>query len=758
MFVSIVLLLGVFSGIGMPDREAADTLSASSVQSSVKQSMRLDRLASPSTSAFVREMEQRGLGSPKDLSSIVPNLHIPDYGSAMTSSVYLRGFGSRIDNPVLGLYIDDFPILDKNNYDFEWLDIRRADLLRGPQGTLYGRNAMTGVLSLKTLAPSDFQGIRASAEAGSGRTFAARLSRYHGRTGLTAGFRHVGGFYVNDFDHSYCDPSDAFSVRLRHGRAFSDRLEGDLTASVSWTRQGGWPYRLLDADGSLHPVDYNDPSAYRRLSVLAGGKLTWEGERWRVHGITSLQGLYDRMDLDQDFTRMSMFTLTQRQRQAAVTGEVILKPRRPKSLTGRAFGRGGTAASPTAKADRTVQWDSQTGVFLMARANALHAPVRFKEDGIRSLILDNANASMPAWLGRLSLDEETFPIDSDFLLTTGNAALYHESTLIAGRWLLTAGLRLDCELNTMDYDSRATVHYRLSEVMTASRAYETVYEGFRHTGHVRLLPKVSALYDAGSLKLFATVSQGYKSGGFNTQIFSDILRGEMMEGMMADMGVHLTDSEKISADNTVYKPETSLNCELGFRYAHGGLRAAASVFRIDCRNQQITVFPPGKTTGRMMSNAGRSASLGGEAEASYTRGGLTLSGAWGYARAAFLSYSDGNDDYSGKRIPYAPEHTLSLRAAWHSEVRLSRLRALTAGIGGSGVGRIWWDEANTLSQPFYMLADADLTLSFGTFDLYVRCMNLLDRTYDVFYFKSVGNSFFQRGKPRRAVVGIRLTL
>ena len=130
----------------MPDKEVADTLPASSVAASMKQAFRLDKLAAPFTSAFALEMEQRGLGSPRALSTIVPNLHIPDYGSAMTSSVYLRGFGSRIDNPVLGLYIDDIPILDKNLYDFDFLDIRRADLLRGPQGTLYGRNAMTGVL------------------------------------------------------------------------------------------------------------------------------------------------------------------------------------------------------------------------------------------------------------------------------------------------------------------------------------------------------------------------------------------------------------------------------------------------------------------------------------------------------------------------------------------------------------------------------------------------------------------------------------
>jgi hypothetical protein len=56
-----------------------------------------------------------------------------------------------------------------------------------------------------------------------------------------------------------------------------------------------------------------------------------------------------------------------------------------------------------------------------------------------------------------------------------------------------------------------------------------------------------------------------------------------------------------------------------------------------------------------------------------------------------------------------------------------------------------------------MLFGADVTLSFAHFDLFCQGSNLTDRDYDTFYFKSVGNSFFQRGKPRRLTAGIRVT-
>ena len=68
----------------------------------------------------------------RDLSLITPNLYIPDYGSKMTSSIYIRGIGARIDQPAIGLYVDNIPYLNKNNYDFGFYDIRQVEVLRGP--------------------------------------------------------------------------------------------------------------------------------------------------------------------------------------------------------------------------------------------------------------------------------------------------------------------------------------------------------------------------------------------------------------------------------------------------------------------------------------------------------------------------------------------------------------------------------------------------------------------------------------------------
>lgn len=91
-----------------------------------------------------KEIERLGIVTMKNVSEVAPNFYIPDYGTRMTSSIYVRGIGARIDQPVVGLNVDNVPFLNKDNYDFDLVDIERVEVLRGPQSTLYGRNTMGG--------------------------------------------------------------------------------------------------------------------------------------------------------------------------------------------------------------------------------------------------------------------------------------------------------------------------------------------------------------------------------------------------------------------------------------------------------------------------------------------------------------------------------------------------------------------------------------------------------------------------------------
>ncbi len=728
-----------------PVPQVRDTISGSVVTSSVKRECFFSDI--PGVSTFLmRRIEERGIASPKNLSAVVPGLNIPDYGTSMTSTIYVRGLGSRMDNPVIGLYVDDVPIIDKNCYDFSFTDIRRIDFLHGPQGTLYGRNSMLGVLSVETLSPTAYQGTRGIIEYGSASTLSAKLSAYKGRFGLTAAYGHTDGFFINEYDGSNCGLSDSFSARARFvGGVGKASLDNILT--VSYIDQTGYPYRKLMA-GELLPVDYNDKSGYRRFFLMDGFRLKTEWCNWKISSVTSFQTLFDSMDMDQDFTPKSMFTLNQIQEQVAFTQEFIFKPK-----------------------THTVWWDSQTGLFAMVKLNKMSAPVRFLKDGIKSLILDNANSGIPQELGRLNIQEENFLIYSDFDIALGNVAAYHESYFNTGRWTFTAGLRLDFEASRMRYDSDSDIHFIVSPAMSEYIPFSTKVDGTETVRYAQLQPKLSVSYDATSermrskglnMSLLASVSEGYRSGGFNTQIFSDVLQRKMMLGMMESLGVHLDGKGDLSTDGLTYKPEICLNYEIGgkFRMRSAGhiLESFFTAYRVDCRNQQMTVFPYGNGTGRMMANAGRSRSLGVEAEASWMWKGLSVSFAGSLMDARFVDYDDGRNDWSGNRIPYSPESTLYLRCGYKFLTRGRFLRSVSLNADINRSGRIYWNEAGDISQSPYSLIGADVRLTTSKAELWLRGQNLTGTEYSVFYFKSVGNSFFQAGKPRRFTIGLSINL
>ena len=156
----------------------------------------------------------------KDLSLTVPNVFMPDYGSRMTSAVYVRGLGSRMDQSVIGLVVDGIPVFNKNNYDARFGEVVSLTVLRGPQSTLYGRNTMGGVINIRTLSPRTVQGTNIHVDAANGQTMGASLSHYarlnenlflsvHGFGGRS------NGLYINTFDNTSCDAYQEAGGRIR---------------------------------------------------------------------------------------------------------------------------------------------------------------------------------------------------------------------------------------------------------------------------------------------------------------------------------------------------------------------------------------------------------------------------------------------------------------------------------------------------------------------------------------------------------------
>ena len=135
---------------------------------------------------------------------------------------------------------------------------------------------------------------------------------------------------------------------------------------------------------------------------------------------------------------------------------------------------------------------------------------------------------------------------------------------------------------------------------------------------------------------------------------------------------------------------------------------------------------------------------------------LDLALSYGYTHATFRRYDNGRQDFRGNRLPYAPEHTGSLRAAWTLPTGVAWLGDLVFGADVRAAGRIWWNEENSLVQPFYALLNASIRLEHEHYSLELWGRNLTGTHYDTFYFVSIGNAFLQAGRPR--TFGITLNI
>ena len=734
------MLSVLLSGMIVLSAGAGDTLSLTpAVVSCMKDDIQQERLAAPESPFLISHQDAGSIQNQHSMSQVVPGVHIPDYGASLTSTIYIRGLGSRMENPALGLYVDDIPILDKNAYDFDWLGMQSATLLRGPQGTLYGRNSMGGVLLLRTPSASGRDGIQGLAEVGTAGSFRLGLASETGHQYLSAGLRHTDGYFTNIHTGRPADPYWGGGIHWRWDKAGSEKLSLSNSLHLNYSDEGGFAYgRYLD--GEIQPVDYNDEGSYRRLSAIDGFKVQRRGAAINLNSVTSLQLLADRMRMDQDYTPESIFTLEQKQRSIAVAQEVVISPAKPFR-----------------------HWKPQTGFFCFGKAKRMAAPVFFKEDGIRTLILDNANRNIPENLGYLDITEKEFPVDSDFGIYSWNAALYHQSAWEMSRWILTAGLRLDYGGDGMSYDSQALIHYRFVPNMSVDKSFETSYIGNLRQHSFQILPKISILYvipltgGLDRLTPYGNISKGFRAGGFNTQIFSDILQGLMMNGMMAGLGVHLDHSyASVGAEHTRYRPEEAWNYEIGLRYRHGSVfNGEINAYHIDCRNQQLTVFPPGKSTGRMMTNAGRSWSRGIEMELDYHRGDFQSHLSYSWCNARFREYNDGNNDYAGKRVPYVPEHSYYLGGGYRFHIANHQL---AASADFRGAGPVRWNEDNSISSPVSLTIGGMVSVAFDHFNLYLRGENLGEGRSPTFYFKSVGNEFFALSRPRRISIGVDFKL
>ncbi len=740
------ILLSILLSIVLPPGDSlhcdVDTIA---IVASVKHSNSLEKQALSYSELSLNIIESQHVESIKDVAIHSPNFYQPRYGSRITSSLYVRGFGSRIDQPVMAVSVDDVPIMNKNAYDFDFYDIRKIEILRGPQGTLYGRNSNGGVMNIFTLSPYQWQGVRTAMEVTSEPSYKIKVSLYERPTekfgySISTIIGQNQGFFTNKYSDTKCDDGKSASLRtkLRWQKGTKGYLEN--ITSFGYVQEDGYAYRLFDdTTNTLLPISYNDDCSYNRITFSDGLLIRHYFDKFQFSSITSYQLLYDDLLLDNDFTDLSYFTMNQTQKEHSITQECVLKQK-----------------------DSQKKWQWTSGLFVFGKTLNLSAPVTFKSNGIHDLILKNANYGIHTIFpdNDIVFSESEFPIESDFSIKTFGSALFHESNITHNRWKYTFGLRIEFEQAAIDYESSAMLHYMFNLTMSKYKKLSSTFSGQKHLHTFIAVPKIAVQHFVNNqLSIYATISSGHKPGGFNTQIFSDIMQNVIMNDLMSDMGISLNSAQSrySSVEIITYKPETNINLEVGSHYSKNNLQLNCSLFSIHGINQQITIMPEGNGTGRMMSNAGKVQSMGIECSGIYDWRRWRVSIDYGFTNAKYIDYQYNDSiNYKGNHLPYAPKNTIATTISYKLPINKKHLESITFCTQYRGVGMIYWNDENTLSQPIYSLLSSTITITCKRLNFSVFCQNLTDTEYHTFYFKSVSRSFYADGTPR--LIGIQTTL
>ena len=406
-----------------------------------------------------------------DISSIVPNFFMPDYGSKLTSPVYIRGVGNRINTPSVGLYVDGIPYFDKAAFNFDFYDIERIEVLRGPQGTLYGRNAMGGLINVISNQPGNTRKSYAAIDYGNYQQLNATISHNQpiSKTLSALGnfnLRDNNGFYTNQFNGQKIDATQSYSGRLKLAYKPTEKFTVNGNIQYENSEQVGYPYALFDDDtNNAGNIAYNRKSIYNRKMLSAGLSLNYSGEYFQIKAAYGYQNLNDDQQVDQDFTTDDLYFVTQNQDLGMFSQEINI----------------------LSYENETYDW--LFGLF--AFKQSLDKTVYF-EMGEDQLAL---------------LPYSEYWYTKNYDNTNSGFAFFHQSTLKSGGFSLTLGIRADYEKATLGYVYDRSINENLGNVEILDSEMD----------FFEILPKIAVKYSLSEyLVPYATVAKGYNSGGFNS--------------------------------------------------------------------------------------------------------------------------------------------------------------------------------------------------------------------------------------------------
>lgn len=597
-------------------------------------------------------LETRGIDSIDDLGTVAPNVKFERAPASKTiSQIAIRGsvtINPAITwEPAVGLYLDGVYIAKAQGSIFDIADLERVEILRGPQGTLYGRNALAGAVNLVTKKPSGEAGGMAEVTYGSFNelrlrgvldlpqmgAFSAKVSgQYRKRDGLID-LTAPDGRGRNRTDSI---DSGSFMVQLR--AEIADNITADYTYDYSKSNQTPPFSQLLRVNRNGDPRDIFDPGSPSYAFGGAFFPLDQIANPDRVTTAAIDAPVYERS----------------RSYGHALTLTVGLGDAELKSIT---------AYRDLAWADGLDLDGSPFPVAFTQRISDYHA---FSQElQLTGTAFEDRLAYV---LGAFYFDEtaetvnpQTYfgggtDLDSNYGSNTEAWALYAQLDYdLTDRLKLTLGGRYTHE--TKDISRFFRVNFDAANgIFSPLVIADLAYGDIPAATFTDFSPAVTLSYAASdTVNLYARFAQGFKSGGFNGE--SNVFAAPTADCPSGALELCQP-----------YLPEQVDSYELGIksRFLDDRLIINLAAFRNDSKDMQLSVFTATTGAASVIQNAAAARIQGIEIETVLRPvDALTINASLAVLDPEYKRFIDGGVDVSGNRaFPHAPKTTASIGTDW----------------------------------------------------------------------------------------------
>jgi iron complex outermembrane receptor protein len=617
-----------------------------------------------SVSAFDETfIEQASIKDIRDVGGLTPGLSIKSRGDT-EASVFIRGIGSQAPgigaDPAVGIFVDGVSVSRGTNATAAFFDIERVEVVKGPQGTLFGRNASAGAISIITKRPdlteNSLYVMAGAGDEGQVRYQAIGNWAVSDRFGLRLGVNHDerDGLYKNSVTGEELLDKDNTNIRLGAYFLPTDNWQSYLT--VERFELENFDTIVNDDDAFKKEVAQNARPGKQTLEYT---RAAWDN-KWDIGSLTlsSLTGFYTHdvrvTPVDADMLDVPLMTFVEPQTNDSFSQEFRLS--------------GATAA---------IDWF--VGASYSREKLEFTTDLNYDEEILVSLLLPEETICQDE-PGICQVVSET-PSGKN---TTDSYAVFGDATWqMSDAFALTAGFRYTRDEKDMTYDSPATQGLL---GLIDGQIFGPITDGpvSRKDEWSSFDPRVALdWYVADDVSLYLSVARGYKSGGINRQV-NDFLPNEQV--------LNAFDKEV----NTAYE------AGLKSRFWAGRAQLNAAVFFNDYKDFQLEtqanlvpeVFNVGDIETKGLEVEGRFL-LTDSLEVGLNVGLLDTE----VTRSVFDSSLVGNE------TPQAPKTSGSLFFGYYLPVGTGELN-----FSGNWQysSRYWFDIFNTLEQPSYNVVNLRL--------------------------------------------------